>query len=253
MEGISMRPFGEKSPILKCLYQNLNAGPICPGDKKEHVNWQLLKKTCRDDGLLLKPDKALTANDLMFKPHKKYYICDTYIKREELIWRFILITNIWPNRVKETYITPEELGYNWDNYILYDYFAQKIEKVNREQAINIGKLEKYGYKYYILNPILENGISFIGAVDKFIPCSKKQIVDLNSNPNSLKFVVKDVKGAKLKILLYSERKPEKIYLNDHPLDFTKSIGEYWNYGEGKLLSIFLNFKEDTSKTVEIII
>ncbi|MBD3211184.1 MAG: hypothetical protein GF311_01155 [Candidatus Lokiarchaeota archaeon] len=254
MEGVSMRPFGEKRPILKCLYQNLNAGPVCPGDKKEYVNWSILSKTCRDDGLLLKPDKPLTANDLMFKPHKKYYICDTYIKREDLIWRFILITNIWPNRVKERYFTLEELGYNHENFILYDYFANRLEKVNSSQKIEIGKLEKYGYKYYILNPIFENGLSFIGCVDKFIPCSRKLIVDLNSKNTSLTFVVNGLKDANLKILLYSETKPEKIHLDDHPLDFTKSSREYYNYDEAnKLLSIYLRFKEDTKKTVEILI
>jgi len=99
IEEAKFRPFGEKYPKLRCLIQILGAGLVCPGDKKENVNWELLQKTCRNDGLLLKPDRALTANDLMFKPHRKYYISDTYTKKNNgLIWHYILITNIWPRR-----------------------------------------------------------------------------------------------------------------------------------------------------------
>lgn len=252
MEGVKLRPFGEKHPKFKCLYQILNAGPVCPGDKKENVNWSLLKKTCKNDGLLLKPDKPLTANDLMFKPHRKYYICDSYIKRNNLIWRFILISNIWPKRVKETFFTPKELGFQGDKFVLYDYFKDKMRKISNTQKIELGKLNKYEYKYLILNPVFENAIALIGCIDKFIPCSKKQIFDIDSDGNSLSFTVKELKNTKLKIILYADKKPEQISLDGNKLSSNINSDDYWTYDESsRRITIHLNFIEDDKKDLGI--
>jgi len=254
MEGVKFRPFGEKHPKFKCLYQNLNAGPICPGDKKENINWPLLNKTCRNDGLLFKPDKPLTANDLMFKSHKKYYLCDTYIKRSDYIWRFILVTNIWPNRVKETFIIPKELGYQDKNYILFDYFENSLVKIRNDQKIEIGDLEKYGYKYFIFNPIFENGIALIGCVDKFIPCSKKQITEINSEKSSLNFTLEDLKNTQYKILLYSETKPKKIIIDSEELQNNEELNDYWIYDDiTSTILLHIKYNDESKKNIEIII
>ncbi len=252
MEDSFIRPFGEKHPIFKCLYQNLNAGLVAPGDKKENVNWPLLNKTCRDDGLLFKPDKPLTANDFMFKKHRKYYICDTYINREGIIWRFVLISNIWPRRVKETFITPQELGFEQDAYILYDYFEDKILKITKTQKIQIGNLKKYEYKYYIFNPILSNGMALIGCTDKFIPCSKKQFPTIRADNKTLKLSIEDLKGKLNKILLYSEKKPLSIQLENGSELKEGNERNNWNYDEGsKRLIILLFFKESKTQTLII--
>jgi len=252
IEDVKLRPFGEKHPKFKCLYQNLNAGPVCPGDKKENVNWSLLKKTCKNDGLLLKPDKPLTANDLMFKPHRKYYICDTYIKRNNLIWRFILISNIWPKRVKETFFIPKELGFQQDKFVLYDYFKDKMQKISNKQKIELGKLNKYEYKYLILNPLFENGLAFIGCIDKFIPCSKKQVLNMVSDGNSLSFTLKDLKKTELKIILYAEQKPKQINLDNQELTSNSNSDEYWKFDKTlDRITINLNFTEDGKKGISI--
>ncbi|TFF99283.1 MAG: hypothetical protein EU541_05310 [Promethearchaeota archaeon] len=250
MEDSLIRPFGEKYPIFKCLYQILNAGVVAPGDKKENVNWDLLKKTCRDDGLLLKPDKPLTANDLMFKKHRKYYICDTYVKRNDLYWRLVLISNIWPHRVKEYYFTADELGFNEQEFLLYDYFDDKLNKISREEKIQIGKLKKYAYKYYILAPILSNGMAVIGDTRKFVPCSRKEFSDIVIDKNTLKINITELEGEAVPILIYSEKIPKTIEL-EAGKKIEKGKGEnQWSYNEkSKRLSITLSFQESATKTL----
>jgi hypothetical protein len=252
MKESLIRPFGEKHPVFKCLYQILNAGVVAPGDKKENVNWPLLRKTCRDDGLLFKPDKPITANDLMFKKHRKYYICDTYIQRDRFYWRFFLITNVWPRRVKERFITPEELGFQEKNYILYDYFENAPSKIAKTDKIQIGKLKKYGYKYYIFSPLFSNGISFIGCIEKFIPCSKKQIPSIKINDHSLEFEIKELKGKNISVLLYSEKKPRSIMAQDGSELRENKEKNGWTYiKENKTLKVNLFFNE--SKTTKVMI
>jgi len=252
MEESFIRPFGEKYPVFKCLYQILNAGVVAPGDKKENVNWNLLKKTCRGDGLLYKPDKPLTANDLMFKKHKKYYICDTYIKRDNLYWRFVLVSNIWPRRVKETSISAEELGYTQEKYVLYDYFKDEMRIVSREQKIPLGELDKYGYKYLIFVPLFPNNMAVIGSTNKFIPCSKKQFTNIKREEKALELTIEELEGAEMPILLFSQSEPIKVKWKDQG-ELERGKGENkWNYDKKtNRLSISLYFEKTDTNTLVI--
>jgi hypothetical protein len=255
IEEVKFRPFGEKHPKLRCLIQILGAGLVCPGDKKENVNWELLQKTCRNDGLLLKPDRALTANDLMFKPHRKYYISDTYTKKSNgLIWHYILITNIWPRRVKEGFITPKELGFSEEEFIFYDYKSEIMKRIQNESIINIGVLKKYDYKYYILCPIIDESIALIGCPDKFITCSNKQFPNISGTINKegkFSFEVEDIANTRIKVLLYSEKKPKEIILESKFLE-EKKVSDSWKYEKSikKLeISLFFERKEKTEVNI----
>lgn len=245
MENVKFRPFGEKFPDFKCLYQILNAGVVAPGDKKENLNWPLLKKTCRNDGLLLKPDKPLTANDLMFKKHKKYYICDTYTKINNLTWSYILISNIWPKRVKETFFTLKELGFEKEDYIIYDYHSGISDRIKFDEFIEVGRLRRYGYKYYIISPITLNGMALIGCPDKFITCSGKFIIQVNATDNSLNFLVENIRDTVVKLLIYSEKRPSSIQVDNELISS-------WNYNK-KINIIELNLKFDKFSKREVLI
>ncbi|MGV9200345.1 MAG: hypothetical protein ACOC4M_16180, partial [Promethearchaeia archaeon] len=140
----------EHFPEFMTIVEILTAGLVCPSDKEDDLDWELLQKTCREDGLLYKPDKAITANDLMFKKHRKYYICDTLTERHNKKWRYILVMNLWPKRVKDTYVTPKELGYEEEEYLFYNFHNHgQVFKLKQDERIPIGELNKYEFRYYI--------------------------------------------------------------------------------------------------------
>jgi hypothetical protein len=238
----------EHYPELKCLVETLTAGCVAPGDKKEDVDGNLLRKTCRNDGLIFKPDKPLTANDLMFKKHRKYYICDTYTTRDDLIWRYILIVNIWPKRAKETYFTAEELGFSEKEFILYNYFSGLMYKATNIEKIETGKLNKYEYRYVIACPNTNSGMALIGCPDKLVTCSKKQFPNVESTEDSLTFSIEDIKGAQVNILVYAEQKPSLIQIkNGKKLDESS-----WKYiAASYKVIITLKFDKDEIKTIVI--
>ncbi len=245
MENVKIRLFSERYPDFKCLYQILNAGVVAPGDRKENINWPLLQKTCRDDGLLLKPDKSLTANDLMFKKHKKYYICDTFTKLNGLTWSYILASNIWPRRVKETFFTLEDLGFERNEYLLYDFYNSNVKRIKTNDLIEVGRLKRYDYKYYIICPITSNGMALIGCPDKFVTCSNKLIIDLNSTENSMNISVENIKNTDVRLFVYSENKPASIQIDNELIDS-------WTYNyEIKLIELKIRFDKFVKKEVLI--
>lgn len=181
----------------------------------------------------------------MFRKHRKYYICDTYKKIDNLTWRYILITNIWPKRVKETFFTLKELGFNEDEFILYEYQSNDIKRIKINDFIEVGRLRKYNYKYYILCPITENGMAIIGCPDKFITCSKKLILNVNSTKDSLIVSVDNIEGAIVKLLIYSKKKPASIQVEN-------DIINIWNYEESlHMITLNLKFKVSGKKNILI--
>ncbi len=246
------KSLGERRPEFACLTEILTAGLVAPSDKKENVDWSLLKYTCRDDGLLFKPDKPITANDLMFKKHRKYYICDTYTLRDDMIWRFILVSNIWPRRVKETYFTAEELGYKEPEFVLYDFESKIARKVKSTEEIEVGHIKKYQHKYYVLSSLAKNGMSLIGCPEKFVTCSKKQFTAVNSTDNDLTFSIEDLSNSSAKILIYSEKKPSKIQYQSGSSIEEKEGDNAWIYEKNtKLIRLNLKFNDNIAKTIVI--
>ncbi|MFX1452205.1 MAG: hypothetical protein ACFFCM_15315, partial [Promethearchaeota archaeon] len=171
----------EKFPELETLISNLSAGVVGPGDPIGYLNRELLMKTCREDGLLLKPDRPLTAVDHMFEKHSTYYITSTFSKKDELIWHYILVINLFPKRVKNKSFTLEELGIAGD-YILYDFNKGTFrEFINDTQVVQ--SLKKNTHKYYILAPLINGNMAIIGNPEKFVTCSNRQFPSIKCIDN----------------------------------------------------------------------
>ncbi|MBD3353510.1 MAG: hypothetical protein GF364_18650, partial [Candidatus Lokiarchaeota archaeon] len=104
---------GEKMPEFMALVSNLSCGPVGPGDKIGKFGKDNLLKTCRNDGLLLKPDKSLTAIDKMFLPHLKYFIASTYSNISNYRWIYVLVNKLTIRQAKNPNVTLKDL--NLDN------------------------------------------------------------------------------------------------------------------------------------------
>jgi len=238
------RLYREKYPDQVTLLSNLGGGVICPADKAERVNRDLLMKTCTEEGLLLKPDRPITANDLMFKPHRKPYIMDTYTRKEGLFWRYIVVVNLWSRRVKDTEITLRELGYT-ESGVLYDFFTGSLKEICLDDPVNV-RLKGMEYKYLILAPWLNENVALIGAIDKFVSAANKLIPNVEKDINKLSFTVDYSPNSTLKLLVYSKSKPSTIVLKE------TSGSIKWDYDiTKKRLDLELSFKTNNSNTITI--
>ena len=219
------RLYREKYPDQMTLLSNLGGGVICPADKAECVNRELLLKTCNEEGLLLKPDRPITANDLMFKQHRKSYIMDTYTEKEGLFWRYMVVVNLWPRRVKDTEMTLRELGYT-EPGVLYDFFTGTLKEVRLDDPIDL-PLKGMECKYFIVAPWLNDGVALIGAPEKFVSIANKLIPKVVYNASKISFTVDYSPNSTLKLLVFSKSAPSAIKLKD------TSGSIKWNYDATK--------------------
>ena len=228
--------YREKYPEQMTLLSNLGGGVICPADKADRVNRPLLMKTCTEEGLLLKPDRPITANDLMFKIHQKHYIMDTWTQKEGLIWRYIFIVNLWSRRVKDPKVSLSELGFPQGG-VLYDFSTGDAKEINADEFIDL-KLKSMEYKYYILAPFLTPHFALIGALEKFVTCSNKLIPNIRTESSNIIFTVEYSPESSLKLLAISKVRPNDVKIKDD------SASIQWDYDEAtQQLLITLNFSD----------
>jgi len=213
--------YHERQPEMECLTAALSGGPVAPSDKIGKENIDLLMKTCRSDGLLLKPDKPATPIDLMFKEHAKYYITSTHVKKGGgLAWYYVHVTNLWPKKVNDKAISLQDLGIETvHKYMAYLYFKKQFIPMTSPEAkisLDLGNEEQ---ELIVLCPELAEGTYLVGNLEKFVTCSAKQFpsVEFSDDASSVTIRVEGVAGEKVPVSFwFDQRHPSVIFPETSP-------------------------------------
>jgi hypothetical protein len=198
---------------LEFLLQVLSGGPVGNGDKIDNLVPFLLMQACREDGFLIKPDRPLFPIDLMFLPHHKPYICSTISSINGHQWHYILETLVWDKNVKEYFITQEELGIR-GNYALYDYKNKKVFPI--DPTTPIGKNSPMAlneHSYWVLAPVLPNGVAFFGLRDKIVSMSTGVFEKFEYQNGKLRVEGKYAPRKSFAVVAYMPNKPKRVSVN----------------------------------------
>jgi len=224
---LSYETWGEQEAQISIL----SAGMVGPGDAVEMARPEILLRTCRKDGLLLKPDHSATPIDTMFLPHQRPYTTSTYSERgglgrwvylsayhlakkhEELTaldQAFAFLTYdgedlnnmfVWPDEVTDWNVDlSRDLGIT-DSIVLYNWRSGTAQTVDGSFEIP-AMPHLYDYAYFVLVPIMDNGLALIGEKEKFVTLADKRFKEIESLDNSIRVVVEGVPGEIVQLLVY---------------------------------------------------
>lgn len=227
--GLGLPPFkdnfhsGEPHGEAEALISALSAGMVGGGDALDASRPDVLRRTCRADGVLLKPDRPAMPLDAMFLPHQRPYTVATWVDvpgagRTTLIAgfhlarehpdrtdadRFFSLVSYdgvdpgrmfpWPDRVDDWTLDPRhELGlepaarvaYDWRTGIVTPHSGGVIELPRAPGC--------YDWTYVILAPVLSNGLALLGETTKYVPVADRRIRRVAVHGDTL---VVDVSGA----------------------------------------------------------
>ncbi|MBN2150177.1 MAG: hypothetical protein JW839_01900 [Candidatus Lokiarchaeota archaeon] len=207
--------YREKRPEMECLAAALSGGPVAPSDKIGNEDVGLIMKTCRSDGLLLKPDKPATPVDLMFKQHAKYYVTSTFSKKESFTWHYLHVSNLWPSRVKDKSLSQEELAIK-GQYAAFLFGKQEFLPLETPATKIAIDLPYEGQELVVLCPEIIDGVHMAGNPTKFVTCSAKQFpaVDVDDDWKSAVVHVEGVPGEVVPVLFSFAKKVPKIKAPD---------------------------------------
>jgi len=197
----------EANPMEEALVASLSGGPVGPSDKIGASDRELILKTCRKDGLLLKPDRPATPIDIMFIDHqgqlggKKPWVVTTESAHAIGKTTYLAAFNLWPANMYEPDVSFAEAGVS-GKHLIYNYLTGG-HKVASDR-IEFGLMPPEKAFYYVLCPVLENGMAVIGETGKFITLSAKRFPSIKLENEILIIQIEGVPGEDVGISLYSE-------------------------------------------------
>ncbi len=236
----------------EALISTLSAGMVGPGDRIGWADPVLLGRTCRADGLLLKPDRPATPIDAMFLEHERPYITSTRSRREGLgTWTYLAAYNLaqgsWAQRTLDNifslilygyppeamFVYPETIS-DWEvdlfgdlgiegSVVVYDW--RTGEAAVAQGFFEIPRLEKRAdYAYLILTPVLPNGLALIGEVEKFVTLADRRFSRIESLADAIRVQVEGMPGEVVTLLGYDTSRDRIL----GPVDITIGPeGEAW--------------------------
>ena len=212
----------EEKGEQEALISILSAGMVGPSDRIGASDPELLLRTCRKDGLLLKPDRPAAPLDAMFLEHQRPYTTVTYSRQKGLgDWRYLaayhlerggeviqalenlasLIVYGYP--LEDMFVYPQEVN-DWQVDLAGDLGIQDPVAVYNWRTGNtflargffeIPPMEKReDFAYFVLAPVLSNGLALIGETDKFVTLADRRFKQIEPLPDAVRVRVEGVPG-----------------------------------------------------------
>ncbi len=223
----SSEKFGE----AEALISNLSGGMVGVGDPYQKAKPEILLRTCRTDGLLLKPDKSATPIDAMFLPHKRPYTTATLSARPGLgRWFYVAAYNLVKNHesrgpidmafavltydgrdLGEMFVWPEKItdwAFDMERdlglaapHVLYNWRTKEAQVV--EGNFNIPEMTQlYDHAYLVLAPVLPNKLALIGEHGKFVTLADKRFGKIEYDTTGVTFQLAGAPGETVEVLAY---------------------------------------------------
>jgi hypothetical protein len=198
----------ERRPFEEALISNLSAGPVGPADKIGAADPELLRRTCRQDGVLLKPDRPALPIDLMYLDSAKPWIVTTESKPDLGAVTYLAAFNIRPAHTRDRSVTLADLGLAGP-HVIYDWRNHTVS-ASASDRVAFGPLKTNAASYHVLAPILPNGMAVIGEPDKFVTMSQKRFPAAHFADNRLTLEIEGVPDEPISVLLYTPTPPRRV-------------------------------------------
>ena len=152
----------------------LSAGPVGVGEKLGTVSQANLLQAVRGDGVIVKPDAPIV-------PIDDSYLRDAQSLNHPMIastysdfgaWKAYYVFAYSRGLDKEIALTPARLGMHGQVYV-YNYFAQTGRAMDATETLHDTMTGEYAY--YVIVPVGDSGIGFLGDAKQFAGLGKKRI------------------------------------------------------------------------------
>jgi len=197
----------EGNPLEEALVASLSGGPVGPSDSIGGSDPELIMRTCRSDGLLLRPDRPATPIDIMFLYNKnifigskKPWVVSTESVHEIGKTAYIASFNLWPQSMYQPWVTFSEAGLDGP-HLVYNYREEEYEVV--KDKLNFGYMKPEEGVYLVACPLLDNGMAVLGELGKFVTMSANRFSSVRLVNDNLIMEVQGAPGESMTLSIYA--------------------------------------------------
>jgi hypothetical protein len=233
----------EPWPERQALVASLSGGPVAFGDGIGYTNKTLLMKTCREDGLLLKPDKPATPIDRTFTPYSPpAEVWETYSAKGGRRWHYLFIFD----QKEDFELFPEDIGLK-GHYIACNFQTGEVKRLPEGSSLLVEKNQETPWEYWVLVPIMENGMALIGDTSKFVCAANKRVSSVEVKGEKLIIHAEGAPHEKTSLTLFSLETPKAIKADGRPI-----ARDGWKYNkENNTIRFEIQFDSRGERTIEV--
>lgn len=204
---------GEPYAEIEALLAALSAGPVGIGDEIGRTDRELVLRTCREDGVLIKPDVPIAAIDRCFLRNAflepEALVGEAYSEHPAGRWTYVAAFNACRAKQEIRHrVSLAELAEARPSgeVLAFDWRARRAERL----AAGGGWEEALGWQdwsYRILCPLARGEITVVGDVGKYATAGDRRLAAIRATAAGLAFDVLGVAGTSVEVCGWSARKP----------------------------------------------
>jgi hypothetical protein len=212
------------------LIANLLGGSIQLGHRIGECNFELLRRTYREgDGLILKADRPISPLDRCYVDGG--VVGYTESQRNGRTWYYVLslpAAGFLPS------FSPSDLGVK-GKWVVYNHDTRIASIRDTFSSINLQREAKH--EYFVVAPLLENGMAVIGDVEKFVTMADMRVSSVEASPEGIGLEVISNEGHSPIIVGYAASRPGGVQAGETVLGEVSSLdrlkmatsGWFWDY------------------------
>ena len=204
---------GEPEALLSAL----STGPVGLGDRVGRMDPAIALRTCRADGLLIKPHDPVTAVDesLLAGPafNPVPLIADCTSHHPAGCWSYVVAMHANPGddpvsgairlRALRSRARAGDPGGAGD-VVAWNWRTGTAERLGADATIPV-VLEREDWAFYVLAPVLPSGLAVVGDATKFVTAGDARL-EIFATPGGVRLVVKGA-GELVTVTGWAERAP----------------------------------------------
>lgn len=207
---------GEPYAEIEGLLAALSAGPVAIGDQIGATDRDIVMRTCRSDGVLIKPDVPLAAIDSCFGGNSFVrsmpLIAEAYSQHPAGRWLYVAAFHASQAKDAMTFrVDLADLGGVRPStpVISFDWRRGELERLAPDGGWEC-RLGFQEWDYRVLCPLLRGGITVIGDVNKYATAGDHRVAGITGEDDGVQFTVLDRPGELVEVHGYSESSPAEI-------------------------------------------
>ncbi len=202
---------GDPNAWEDIVMANLAGGEIQLGHRIGECNFDLVRKTYREgDELILKPDHPIVPLDRCYL--EGCAVGFTYSERNDEKWFYVL--SLPPSGALET-LPIADLKLT-GRHVVYNYDTGVARVMADNATLNLQTTAKH--EYFVVAPILKNGMAVIGDATKFVTMADQRIASVEASSHDLSVGVTANQDWNPIIVGYAEKSPVRVASGDAKLD-----------------------------------
>jgi hypothetical protein len=170
---------------IEALLAALSAGPVGVGDAAGEADAALIRRTCRADGLLVRPDVPIAATDRAAFDAPvwsgKPLVASAHTQHEAGRWGYVLACNAAnEKRRASTRVLLTDLGEDApeaDRIVAFDWRKAGVELLGTDGGFDVD-LEHRDWDYRILAPVLLDKLALIGDTALYATAGDSRIANV---------------------------------------------------------------------------